>query len=102
MHEYKKAGHPGCVGSTDATHIPFERVEYRLRQSHLGFKSSHTSRTYNITVNHRRQILATTEGHPARWNDKTLVLFDNFVVALNEGRQLQDVQFELYDKDALN
>ena len=45
MHEYKKAGLPGCVGSTDATHIPFERVEYQLRQSHLGFKSSHTSRT---------------------------------------------------------
>jgi hypothetical protein len=99
MHEYKKAGLPGCVGSTDATHIPFERVEYRLRQSHLGFKSSHTSRTYNITVNHRRQNLATTKGHPARWNDKTLVLCDNFVDALNEGRKLQHVQFELYNKD---
>lgn len=54
------------------------KVEYHLRQSHLDFKSSHTARSYNITVNHRQQILATTTGHPARWNDKTfIVLFDN-------------------------
>jgi hypothetical protein len=41
--EYEKAGLPGCVGLMDATHILLEKVEYRLRQSHLGFKSSHTS-----------------------------------------------------------
>ena len=84
-HEYAQAGLPGCVGSSDATHIVLEKVEYRLRQSHLGFKSSHTARSYNITVNHRRQIRASTTGHPARWNDKTVVLFDDFIVALNEG-----------------
>jgi hypothetical protein len=98
--EYEKAGLPGCIGSMDATHILLEKVEYRLRQSHVGFKSSHTARSYNITVNNRRRILATTTGHPARWNDKTVVLFDNFVVALNEGTTLQDVTFELYDVDA--
>jgi hypothetical protein len=97
---YTKAGLPGCVGSMDATHILLEKVEYRLRQSHLGFKSSHTARSYNITVNNRRKILATTTGHPSRWNDKTVVLFDNFAVALNEGRTLQDCTFELYDIDS--
>ena len=94
--EYFIAGLPGCVGSCDATHIVFEKIEYRLRQSHLGFKSSHTSRAFNITVNNRRRILATTTGHPARWNDKTIVLFDNFVVALAEGRVLEDNTFYLY------
>jgi hypothetical protein len=98
--EYCKAGLPGCIGSTDATHIPLERVEYRLRQNHLGFKMSHTARTYNITVNHRRCILSTTTGHPARWNDKTLILFDDFVVGLHEGRTLNDFTFELLEKDA--
>jgi hypothetical protein len=94
------AGLPGCVGSCDATHVVFEKIEYRLRQSHLGFKSSHTSRAFNITVNNRRRILATTTGHPARWNDKTIVLFDNFVVALAEGRVLKDNIFYLYEKSA--
>lgn len=98
--EYCKAGLPGCIGSTDATHIPLERVEYRLRQNHLGFKMSHTARTYNITVNHRRRILSSTTGHPARWNNKTLILFDDFVVGLHEGRNLDDFTFELYERDA--
>lgn len=98
--EYLIAGLPGCVGSCDATHVVFEKIEYRLRQSHLGFKSSHTSRAFNITVNNRRRILATTTGHPARWNDKTIVLFDNFVVALAEGRVLEDNIFYLYEKSA--
>lgn len=98
--EYSRAGLPGCVGSCDATHIVFEKIEYRLRQSHLGFKTSHTARTYNITVNNRRRILATTTGHPARWNDKTLVLFDSFVVALSEGTVLDDAEFELYERAA--
>jgi hypothetical protein len=84
---------------TDATHILLEKVKYRLRQSHSGFKSSHSSRTYNITVNHCHQILATTTGHPVRWNDKALVLFDNFVVSLNEGNHLDDVSFGLYESD---
>ena len=29
MREYKVAGFPGCVGSTDCTHITTERCEYR-------------------------------------------------------------------------
>lgn len=99
--EYEKAGLPGCIGSMDATHILLEKVKYRLRQSHLGFKSSHTARSYNITVNNRRKILATATGHPARWNDKSVVLFDNFAVALNEGTTLQDVTFDLYDVDSV-
>ena len=31
MWEYKVAGFPGCVGSTDCTHITTERCEYRLK-----------------------------------------------------------------------
>lgn len=98
MAEYGKAGLPGAVGSTDATHVPLERVHHRHRQAHLGFKMCHTARTYNITVNHRRRILSTTNGHPARWNDKTLALFDPFMHQLHAGEILDDVYFDLYDR----
>ncbi|KAI2490256.1 Plant transposon protein [Fragilaria crotonensis] len=44
--EYNIAGFPpGCIGSTDATHIPLEKVCVSLRQAHLGFKSKSTMRT---------------------------------------------------------
>ena len=76
MTEFGRAGLHGSVGSTDATHIGMERCFYRLKNHHSGGKLSIPSRTYNLTVNHRRRILSSTRGHPGHWNDKTLVLFD--------------------------
>ena len=78
-HAYRMAGFPGCIGSTDATHIPLDKVSFTIRQNHLGYKMSGTTRTYNLTVNHKREILHTTTGHPGRWNDKTLARFDHFL-----------------------
>ena len=87
----------GCIGSTDATHIVMERLSYRLRHLHLGYKLVHTARTYNLTVDHRRRILSTTDGNPARFNDKSLVLFDNFVKSIKRGKYYDDFDFQLYD-----
>ena len=95
--EMSIAGFPGCFGSTDATHIPMEGCANRLRQTHSGFKLPYPSRTYNLTANHRRYILHTASGHPARWNDKTLQRFDTLMVGIQSGELLQDVQFKLYD-----
>ncbi|KAI2503815.1 Plant transposon protein [Fragilaria crotonensis] len=95
--EYAVAGFPGCIGSTDATHIPLDKVTASFRQAHLGYKmgSDATTRTYNLTVNHRRQILHTTTGHPGRWNDKTLVRFDSFMADLRDGAFDDMVDFTL-------
>jgi hypothetical protein len=43
--------------------------------------------------------LSTTQGYPARWNDKTLVFFDDFVRGIYEGDLMQDVTFKLLQKD---
>jgi DDE superfamily endonuclease len=64
----------------------------------MGFKQSHPSRTYNLSCNHRRQILHTTKGHPSRWNDKTLAYQDEFLTRLRKGEILQDVVFHLFSK----
>ena len=74
-YEFNLAGMHGAIGSMDACHIIVEKCSHRLKQNHLGGKSKLTCRSYNLTCNHRRQILHTTSGHPARWNDKTIVLF---------------------------
>ncbi|KAG7345391.1 plant transposon protein [Nitzschia inconspicua] len=98
--EYAQAGFPGCIGSMDATHIACEKVDFRLRQNHLSFKLPYTSRTYNLTCNHRRLVICTTDGHLARWKDKSIQHFDKLATGLNEGTLLPDLTFELYDYDA--
>ncbi len=100
MVEFYLAGFNGCVGSSDATHISLEKCSYRLRQNNLGGKSKLTTRMFNLTVNHRRRILSTTPGYPGRWNDKTLVLFDDFVRGIHEGSLMEDVSFELLERNA--
>ena len=97
--EFKSAGLPGCIGSTDATHIIMECCSYRLRQLHMGYKLKHTAQTYNLTVNHRRRILGTTTGHPARFNDKILITFDDFVKSIKDGNYNGEFDFELFDFD---
>ena len=94
--EYDIAGFHGCiVGSTDATHVPLENFCVSLHQAHLGFKSKSTMRTYNLSCNHHRQILHTTAGHPGRWNDKTLIRCNNFMLNLWDGVVNETIDFEL-------
>jgi hypothetical protein len=54
-----------------------------------------TTRAFQITVNHRRQILSTTLGLPGRWNDKTVVRFDGLLTSIHNGKLYQDVKFNL-------
>eukprot|EP00804_Cyclotella_cryptica_P015709 CCRYP_019516-RA/>CCRYP_019516-RA protein AED:0.25 eAED:0.25 QI:0/0/0/1/1/1/2/0/275 len=98
MIEFTVAGLPGALGSTDATHITIWQCEYNLRNNHLDGKSSSTTHSYNITVNHRRRILHSTRGGPGRWNDKMIVLFDTFVRGIRDGDHLNDVEFELFEQ----
>jgi hypothetical protein len=99
LHEMQQAGFHGCIGSCDATHVLHERISHAQQQSHSSFKVQGTARTYNITVNHRRYIMSSTTGHPCRWNDKTLQLFDTFLNNIYKGKILQDVIFELLQKN---
>ena len=98
--EFSMAGFNGCIGSIDTTHVSMERCSHWLWQSNKGFKLNMPSRTYNIAVNHRRKIISSTTGHPARWNDKTLQLFDEFLVALQHHGALDDNTFWLFEYDS--
>jgi hypothetical protein len=98
--EYSRAGFPGCVSSGDATHVGLLRCSFKLRQYHMSYKLDMPSRTYNIHVTHRRRILATTFGHPARWNDKTLQLYDDYAKKMYDGTFLgNDFTFTLLEGD---
>jgi hypothetical protein len=87
--EYSMAGQEGCFGSGDGTHVTWEKCYARMKHQHTGFKSSLTTRAYNLVCNHRRRILSTSRGAPGSWCDKTLIRFDTFLVDLHQGRILQ-------------
>ena len=99
MSEYVEAGFNGCIGSADVTHVILERCHSRLKNQNLGGKSSHTTRAFQIVVNHRRQIIASTVGYPGRWNDQTIVRFDGFVTDIQKGDYLNNHKFKLKNSE---
>ena len=102
MQDYTRLGLNGCVGSMDATHIQSCRIPGELVQAHSSFKSSLPSRAYNITVNHKRRILYSTRGFPARWNDKTIVRFDKFYCQILNDTIGSNVKFFLHYFDQVS
>jgi hypothetical protein len=100
MAEFVASGFPGCVGSSDCTHISTERCEYALRNQHIGQKSSSPTRSFSLTANHRRQILHTSSGGPGSWNDQTMVRHDEFVSGIYEGQYLNDIEFKMHEYDS--
>lgn len=97
--EYAEAGFDGALFSSDGTHVIMEKCSARLKNAHMGGKMPFTARCYNLSVNHRRQILATSPGCPSRWNDKTVSTFDDFLCEIQAGNLFQNVVFELYNSD---
>ena len=50
-----------------------------------------------MTMNHRRRIICKINGHPARFNDETLGLFDGFVNKVKDGTFNKKYCFTLCD-----
>ena len=98
--ECNLGGMTGAFGSADAVNVALEQVAWKHRQMHLGFKQKLTARSFNVTVNHRRRMLHSARGFPARWNDKTIVKFDELVTRIRSGEILNDVNFTLFERDA--
>ena len=100
QHEFNQGGLHGAGFSTDGTNVIMWCCAHNLKQKNMGFKQTHTARTYNLTCNHRPEILHTTKGHPSRWNDKTLAHFDHFMLGIKKSHFLQDVVFKLWEYDS--
>ena len=96
---FRIAGFNGCHGSSDGTHIGLLSCPSWAFNNHKGFKLGVPSRNYNATVTHCKQILGTTFGHPGTWNDKTLVLFDELIKSVHDGKLMKDKEFELFELD---
>ena len=96
---FKSAGLNGCHGSSDGTHIGLLSCPTWAFNNHKGFKLAIPSRNYNATVTHWKQIIGTTFGHPGTWNDKTLILFDELIQSVHDGKLMVEKEFELLELD---
>lgn len=98
MAEYKSAGFPGCLGSTDGVHISWDRCHSQQKMLHTG-KEKYPTVAYNVTVNHRRWIMAASKGFYGSYNDKTIVKYDTFITDIRNGKQYSDYKFDLRKRD---
>lgn len=99
--EYALAGLPGCVLSMDGTHVVLEKLCVQSRHLNIGHKAKHTTRMFNIAVDHHRQIRTTGLGMPGRTNDQAGVKFHRDIVDAHDGtnKAFREFEFDLVDKD---
>jgi hypothetical protein len=78
---YERLGFPGCVGSVDCTHIPWDRCPAEYRSIYVG-KEGFPKIAYEVTCDHTHKILSVTPGHYGGRTDLTIVKFDGFINSL--------------------
>ena len=81
---YNHRGLPGACGSTDGVQIAWEGCPYAYRASFTG-KEKYPSLGFNVTVAHNMRILHVCSMFAGRFNDKTKILYDEYVTRLRTG-----------------
>lgn len=81
---YARMGFPGCLGSVDGVHVAWDKCPHRLQARHKGSKQKPT-RTFNVTVDHRKFIRHVASSKPGSVNDKTSVRYDPHLVRVRNG-----------------
>ena len=66
---YRAAGFDGCIGSIDCTHLWWDRTPATLTNLCKGAKG-YTSLAFELIVNHKRQILYSSNSFNGSENDK--------------------------------
>ena len=79
--QYTARGFPGCVGSTDGVQIAWEGCPHAYRVSFTG-KEKYPTLGFNVTVDHQLRVLHVCSMFAGRFNDKTKILYDDYVKKL--------------------
>ena len=98
MEHYHKLGLSGAIGSTDVTHVEWDRCPYSLQHSYPG-KEGHPTIAYQATVDFTGRLLGTTRGFPGAQNAETIIRYNCAVQRIREDRQYTEQVFELKSAD---
>ena len=95
---YEERGFPGAVGSTDGVQIAWEGCPFAYRKSFTGKEKYPT--LGHVTVGHDLRILHVCSMFAGRFNDKTKVLYDEYVKRLHNGFY-EGFRYTVYDSDGV-
>ena len=122
MHQYAMLGLPGCVGSIDATFVPWDKCSANLTNVCNGDKGSFSSTDnlvlqYNIidlimdiyiifhyiglgllfeaVVTHSKQVVSVEGSYYATVNDKNTVKYSRFIGELNNKEIYRDISYKV-------
>lgn len=92
MAEYADVGFPGCIGSTDVTHVHWVGAPHGARTSYVG-KEGYPTVAFEVTCDHKLRCLGATRAFPGAHNDCTIVKFDATIRKVME--ECKDVEYTL-------
>ena len=94
---YANYGFPGCVGSMDGVHIPWEACPWQMKNLYTG-KEGHPTIAFNVVCDSTTRVQSITRAFHGKVNDKTMVRCDEFVSRLRSDREYKRLAFELCEK----
>ena len=98
MELYHQLGLSGAIGSTDVTHVKWDRCPYSLQRSYSE-KEGHPTIAYMATVDFTGRLLGTTRGFPGSAKCQDHTPLRSCVQRIREDRQYTEQVFELKSAD---
>ena len=95
---YRAQGFPGCVGSVDAVHMPWDAAPAVTNRLFYNGRKGAATYASVVTVDNDCVVLHATEAGPGASNDKTLILDDEYHNALQTNTLYSDYKYDLLDE----
>ena len=94
---YRVNGFPGCMGSADGVHIPWEMCPAGIHSRCKG-KEGYPTIAFNVVSSHTRRVMAVSRAFYGTDNDKTMARQDDAIHEIVAGR-LKDFEWQRFDAE---
>jgi len=96
-HAYRAHGFPGCVGSVDVVHMPWDAAPAVTNRLFYNGRKGAATYASVVTVDNDCIVLHATDVGNGASNDKTLILDDEYHTALQTNTLYSDYKYDLLD-----
>jgi len=96
-HAYRAHGLPGCVGSVDVVHMPWDAAPAAINRMFYNGRKGAATYASVVTVDSDCVVLHATDARPSASSDATLTRDDEYHDALHTNALYSDYEYELLD-----